>query len=285
MTRKKLPAAPAPFMERGGARFAVVDSGPDLLIALQEGASGLLPELASLGTAGAVLAGDLATFPPADLLNFLHNGRRDGVLLARSGGAERAVVLIEGNVAWACSSSPAERLGEVACRMGLADRARVHELLRTQRAASDRMRIGELLVQSGSMTAEELPRAMRHQVVEIFLGLLVAQSGAFLFLRGVDPGRLPSTFALDTEALLLDGLRRLDEMELFRARVPGLHVRPRRTGKPALDDVPADAQLVLGMAEGALTLGQIAAASALGEFETMRVVYRLVVGGLVVLDA
>jgi hypothetical protein len=271
-------------VERGGARFAVLDSVPDLLIALQEAGSGLLSDLASLGTSGAVLAGDLAMFPPADLLNFLHNGRRDGVLLARSGGAERAVVLIEGNVAWACSSSPAERLGEVACRMGLADRARVHELLRTQREAADRMRIGQLLVQSRSMTAEELPRAMRHQVIEIFLALLVAQSGTFLFLRGVDPGRLPSTFALDTEGLLLDGLRRLDEMELFRARVPGLHVRPRRTGKPALDDVPADAQLVLGMAEGALTLGQIAAASALGEFETMRVVYRLVVAGLVVLE-
>ncbi len=284
MTRRRSPAAPAPSVERGGASFAVLDSVPDLLIALQEGAPGLLADVRSLGTAGVVLAGDLATFPPADLLNFLHNGRRDGVLLARSGGTERAVALIEGNVAWACSASPAERLGEVACRMGLADRARVHDLLKTQREAAAVRRIGQLLVQSGSMTEEDLPRAMRHQVIEIFLGLLVAQSGAFLFLRGCDRARLPNDFALDTEALLLDGLRRLDEMELFRGRVSGVQVRPRRTGKPALEELPADAQIVLGMAEGALTLGQIAAASALGEFETTRVVYRLAVAGLVVLD-
>ncbi len=284
MTRRRSPAAPAPSVERGGASFAVLDSVPDLLIALQEGAPGLLADVRSLGTAGVVLAGDLATFPPADLLNFLHNGRRDGVLLARSGGTERAVALIEGNVAWACSASPAERLGEVACRMGLADRARVHDLLKSQREAAAVRRIGQLLVQSGSMTEEDLPRAMRHQVIEIFLGLLVAQSGAFLFLRGCDRARLPNDFALDTEALLLDGLRRLDEMELFRGRVSGLHVRPRRSGKPALEELPADAQIVLGMAEGALTLGQIAAASALGEFETTRVVYRLAVAGLVVLD-
>ncbi|HEX9603418.1 MAG TPA: DUF4388 domain-containing protein [Myxococcales bacterium] len=284
MTRRRSPAAPAPSVERGGASFAVLDSVPDLLIALQEGAPGLLADVRSLGTAGVVLAGDLATFPPADLLNFLHNGRRDGVLLARSGGTERAVALIEGNVAWACSASPAERLGEVACRMGLADRARVHDLLKTQREAAAVRRIGQLLVQSGSMAEEDLPRAMRHQVIEIFLGLLVAQSGAFLFLRGCDRARLPNDFALDTEALLLDGLRRLDEMELFRGRVSGLHVRPRRSGKPALEELPADAQIVLGMAEGALTLGQIAAASALGEFETTRVVYRLAVAGLVVLD-
>ena len=284
MTRRRSPAAPAPSVERGGASFAVLDSVPDLLIALQEGAPGLLADVRSLGTAGVVLAGDLATFPPADLLNFLHNGRRDGVLLARSGGTERAVALIEGNVAWACSASPAERLGEVACRMGLADRARVHDLLKTQREAAAVRRIGQLLVQSGSMAEEDLPRAMRHQVIEIFLGLLVAQSGAFLFLRGCDRARVPNDFALDTEALLLDGLRRLDEMELFRGRVSGLHVRPRRSGKPALEELPADAQIVLGMAEGALTLGQIAAASALGEFETTRVVYRLAVAGLVVLD-
>jgi len=284
VTRTRSPAAPAPSVERGGASFAVLDSVPDLLIALQEGAPGLLAAVRSLGTAGVVLAGDLATFPPADLLNFLHNGRRDGVLLARSGGTERAVALIEGKVAWACSASPAERLGEVACRMGLADRARVHDLLKTQREAAAVRRIGQLLVQSGSMAEEDLPRAMRHQVIEIFLGLLVAQSGAFLFLRGCDRARLPNDFALDTEALLLDGLRRLDEMELFRGRVSGLHVRPRRSGKPALEELPADAQIVLGMAEGALTLGQIAAASALGEFETTRVVYRLAVAGLVVLD-
>ena len=104
MTRKKPPAALAPFVERGGARFAVLDSAPDLLIALREAPSGLLSDVVPLGTSGAVLAGDLATFPPADLLNFLHNGRRDGVLLARSGGAERAVVLTCGNVAWASSS-------------------------------------------------------------------------------------------------------------------------------------------------------------------------------------
>jgi hypothetical protein len=284
VTRRRSPAAPPPFVARGAARFAVVQSVPDLLIAIQEGAPGLLAEVRSLGTSGAVLAGDLATFPPADLLNFLHNGRRDGVLLARSGGAERAVVLLEGNVAWACSASPAERLGEVACRMGLADRARVQGLLRTQREAADRHRIGRLLVQSGSMSEEDLPRAVRHQVVEIFLGLLVAQSGAFLFLSGCDRARLPSNFALDTEALLLDGLRRLDEMELFRGRVAGVHVRPRRSGSVVPDELPADAQAVLAMAEGALTLGQIAAASALGEFETTRLVYRLAVAGLLVLD-
>ena len=206
------------------------------------------------------------------------------MLLARSEDFERSVALIAGNVAWASSSSPGERLGEVACRMGLLERSRLQQILRSERDPLDRRRMGQVLVDSGAIQAAELARAVRQQVVEIFLGLLVARSGFFVFLRGCDASRLPSNFALDTEALLLDGLRRLDEMELFRGRVPGLWVRPRRTALPPADELSEDAQLLLGSADGRRTLARVAVDTGLGEFEATRVAYRLVVAGLLVLD-
>jgi hypothetical protein len=272
------------LLERNGARFALLDVSPDLLLGLQERTPGLLADARALATSGAVLAGELSVFPPADLLNFLHNGDRDGVLLARSEGFERSVALIRGNVAWASSSSPGERLGEVACRMGFLDRSRLQQVVRAARDPLDRRRIGQVLVESGAMPAEDLARAVRQQVIEIFLGLLVARSGAFVFFEGCDALRLPSNFALDTEALLLDGLRRLDEMEHFRSRVPGLWVCPRRTAAPASDELSDDAKLLLAAADGRRTLARIAAETALGEFETTKETYRLVVAGLLVLD-
>jgi hypothetical protein len=275
---------PGAFIERQGARYALLEVSRDLLVALHDRVGGLLGEARADATSKLALAGDLETFPPADLLNFLHNGKRDGVLLARSEDCERAVVLIQGNVAWAVSSSPGERLGEVACRMGVLERPRLQQIVATQRDAMDRRPIGQLLVESGALEPQDLQRAMRHQVVEIFLGLLVARGGAFVFLRGCDPARLPSNFALDTEALLLDGLRRVDEMEHFRGRVPGLHVRPRRTGRPPADELGDDAKLLLTASDGSRTLARIAAETALGEFEATRNAYRLVVAGLLVLD-
>jgi hypothetical protein len=112
----------------------------------------------------------------------------------------------------------------------------------------------------------------------------VARSGAFVFLEGCDASRLPSNFALDTEALLLDGLRRLDEMEHFRARIPGLWVCPRRTAMPPSDELSDEAKLLLAAADGRRTLARIAAETALGEFETTREAYRLVVAGLLAID-
>src|SRR5205823_9799907 len=128
MTRRGAAGAPGAFIERQGARYALLDVSPDLLVALQDRGSGLLGEARAVAGSTLALAGDLATFPPADLLNFLHNGERDGVLLARSEGFERAVVLVRGNVAWAVSSSPGERFGEVACRMGLLERSRLQQI-------------------------------------------------------------------------------------------------------------------------------------------------------------
>ena len=281
---RRAAGTPGAFIERQGARYALLEVPPDLLIGLQDRANGLLGEARAIAASTVALAGDLATFPSADLLNFLHNGERDGVLLARSEGFERAVVLVQGNVAWAVSSSPGERLGEVACRMGVLERSHLQHIVRSQRDAMDRRRIGQLLVESGAMQSSDLQRAVRQQVIEIFLGLLVARSGAFVFLRGCDPARLPSNFALDTEALLLDGLRRLDEMELFRGRVPGLHVRPRPTALPPADELGHEAKLLLDACDGARTLAQIAVETALGEFEATRTAYRLVVAGLLVLD-
>jgi len=255
----------------------------EILAAVRD-SGGLAEDVRRLGPERAVMAGDLGAVPPSDLLNFLHQGRRDGVLLARTEGTERAIALLEGNVAWAWSTSPAERIGEVLCHLGLADRAQVHHLLRAQKKEAEHRRLGQMLVDAGKLKARDLARAVRHQTVEIFLGFLVTDRGAFAFLRGLDRSKLPSELGLDTEALLLDGLRRLDEMELFRSRVAGPQVRPRRTDKPVLEGLPEESQVVLGMCEGGLTLAQIAAGTALGEFETTKVVYRLVVAGYVAIE-
>lgn len=250
-----------------------------LLLALRERAGGLLPDVTGLHPKGAVLAGDLAEIQPSDLLNFLHQGRRTGVLLARVSEVERAIVLVDGNVAWACSTSPGEKLGELLARTGLAQRAQVDAVLREQAAHPGPRRIGQLLVERGVLSKEALSRGLRQQLVEIFLGLLVARDGSFVFLRGVDPASLPMALSLDTQALLLDGLRRLDEMELYRTRVPSADVAPKKTGKTADGGLGAAEDLVLKMADGKRTLAELAAQSALGEFEATKAAYRLIESG------
>jgi hypothetical protein len=222
-----------------------------------------------------VLVGDLAHIPPTDLLNFLHQGRLSGVLYARSEGVERALVLDDGNVSWGVSSSPAERFGEILARHGMLDREELARALKAQAGPGGTGRIGEILVERGAFAGEDLPRALRVQVVEIFLALLVARRGEFLLFGGFDRAMLPVSAGIDTEALLLDGLRRMDEMERFRARIPGSDARPRRTGKDLAGVEMPGAREIVDLSDGMRTLGEIAARTALGEFETTKAVFKL----------
>jgi len=101
-------------IDQSPGAWKLLETPAGLLMALRDRGSSLFPELKTmLAPDRALLAGDLAEMQPSDLLNFLHQGRRTGVLLARSDGVERAIVLVEGNVAWACSTSPAEKLKEM----------------------------------------------------------------------------------------------------------------------------------------------------------------------------
>jgi len=252
----------------------------ELLLALRDRGDGVMTDLSALHPRSAVLAGDLSEMQPSDLLNFLHQGRRTGVLLTRSDGTERGIVLIDGNVASACSTSPGEQLGQLLARMGLADHERIEAALRAQAASGEKKRLGQLLVERGVMGPDELWRGLRHQVVEIFLGLLVARAGCFVFLRGLDLEALPTRLALDTQGMLLDGLRRLDEMELYRTRVPTSDVVPRPTGKAmGAGELGPESQQVFALANGGRSVIAIAIASALGEFEATKALFKLIDAG------
>jgi hypothetical protein len=264
----------------GNSGWKLLSAPSELLISLREDESlGAQPH-----PRGTVLAGDLAEMQPSDLLNFLHQGRRTGVLLARVHDVERAVVLADGNVAWACSTSPGERLGELLANMGLVGRERVDEALKEQSGAvGERKRIGQLLVERGLLGPDEVWRGLKHQVVEIFLGLLVSQTGSFVFLRGLEKSLLPAQLCLDTQGMLLDGLRRLDEMELYRTRVPSIECAPKPTGKPLDIKLSREEQRVLELSDGARNIEELAAITALGEFEATKAAFKLIEAGYLAL--
>ena len=100
-------------LEQAPGAWKVLDAPAGLLLALRDRGGGLFAEVSRLGAGAPSMAGDLAEMQPSDLLNFLHQGRRTGVLLTRADGVDRAIVLLEGNVAWASSTIARERQGGV----------------------------------------------------------------------------------------------------------------------------------------------------------------------------
>src|SRR5512138_505077 len=89
--------------DRAG-RFQLLPSAADLLVARRTPAiGGPAPRPRCL------LAGDLAGFPIADFIAFVHQSRLSGVLTVVSEGVERSIAFQDGEVRSAQSSAPGER--------------------------------------------------------------------------------------------------------------------------------------------------------------------------------
>jgi hypothetical protein len=114
-------------------------------------------------------------------------------------------------------------------------------------------------------------------VDEIVFATLTVGDGTFFFLDGFDEGRLVSRHTVSANALLMDGVTRMDEMRYFRLKIPSAEHVPVRTEK-----VPApekEFEVAYAALDGRSSVGELGRSSGLGEFEITKQLYGLVQSG------
>ncbi len=255
--------------DRAG-RFVLLPSASDLLVARRTPAIG-----GAAPRPRCILAGDLAGFPIADFLAFVHQSRLTGVLTVAAGGAERSIAFQDGEVRSAHSTARGERVGEVAVRLGFATAARVAE------AAGGDAAAGKELVDRGVLSASDLWKCLHEQVTAVFHAMLLTPSGTFFLLDEAPGERHGTPLAVNTQSLLMDGIRRIDELSLFEARIPGPDAFLRRKDPPRPVTLRPTENALLGLVDGRRTVAEIATAAHLSEFDATKVLYHLAEAGYV----
>ncbi|MFL5347897.1 MAG: DUF4388 domain-containing protein [Hyalangium sp.] len=264
---------PPALAGRSGS-YALMPTGPDLLVFSRVPAEGR-----SIPAPRVVLAGDAAGFALSDLIAFLSQSRWSGLIRVRTPGGERSITLREGEVRGASSDDPADRLGEVLIRLGYVDRPKIEEVLREQSPS----KVGRSLVEKGYLQAHDLFKCVTHQVSEIFHAIVLCREGSFFLIDQPVEDKSSHTIQLTTQSLLMDSIRKIDEMAHFRKRIPHgrLYVGKKRASDGKLE---ADEDRVLAMLDGRRTLLELGHAAKLSEFDITKVVFRLLEGGFAVLS-
>lgn len=255
--------------DRAG-RFLLLPSVPDLLVARRTPAvPGPSPR------PRCTLAGDLSSFPIADFIAFVHQSRLSGVLTVAAEGVERSIAFHDGEVRSAQSTAAGERLGEVAVRLGYATEAQV------ARAGAGGKPIGKALSEMHVLGANELWRCVHEQVTAVFHAILLSSAGTF-YLVDEEPGERQGTpLAADTQSLLMEGIRRIDELSLFRARIPGPATFLRRKQPPRSVTLHPGENAVLALVDGRRTVAEVAKLAHLSDFEATKLLYHLAEAGYV----
>jgi hypothetical protein len=264
---------PPAFAGRTGS-YALMPTSPDLLIFCRA-----QPEGGSIPAPRVVMAGDAAGFPLSDLIAFLSQSRWTGLIRVRTPGGERSITFREGEVRGASSDDPSDRLGEVLIRLGYVDRSKLEEVLREQPPS----KVGRALVERGYLQAHDLFKCVTHQVSEIFHAIVLCREGSFFLIDQPMEDKANHNIQLSTQSLLMDSIRKIDEMAHFRKRISHgrLYVGKKRASDGKLEE---DEDRVLALLDGRRTLVELGHAAKLSEFDITKVVFRLLEGGFAVLS-
>jgi hypothetical protein len=253
--------------DRAG-RFEWLPSAPDLLVARRTPAAGgasIRPRV--------LLAGDLSGFPLADFIGFAHQSRLTGVLHVVSAEAERSIAFKDGEVRACRSTAVGERIGEAALKLGIVTEPQL------ERAMAGTKPLGKALVELGFLASSDLWRCFHEQITAVFHAILLLPAGIFWLLDEEQADLSSAPQAVSTQALLMDGIRRIDELSLFKARIPGPGARLRRLEPARPVTLQPVEQQLLTLVDGQRTVAQVAAAAYLGEFDATKVLYHLAESG------
>lgn len=259
-------------------RYQAHRAGSLLVLTLDEGTGAVAREGEALAIAGNIEASGLMA-----LMNLFGQNRETGRLVLKRGQVERVVLLHNGEVASIGSNLITDRLGVFLVRLGKVTEA---DLEAAQREAEQSgKRIGQALLQRGLIDAHELWGAIQEQITELFADVMQWTEGSFVLYRLAPGFVFPTTPPLPMQGLLLEAVRRADEMSVYRVRIPSVSTRLRRTGKPVGDSLDDDDFELASTAFQVLvkesSLAEVAKALRVAEFAATRACYSLLKLGIV----
>ncbi len=202
-----------------------------------------------------------------------HSGWR-GEFVVLDGQTSRSIFFEQGKVLAAQSTALGERLGEILYQFGAMSPEQIEAC-----AKVEGKRLGEAAVDFGFITREKLYVLMGKQAEEIVYSTLRLGDGMFYFLDHFDESRLTRRHNLPATGLLMEGVRRLDELGYFRERIPSdEHVPVRVPNRPEPSRELATFYQAIDGEKSVAEVGRRCQASL---FETTQAVFQLVQSGLV----
>lgn len=235
------------------------------------------------GAARVLMAGEIVSRTTVlEVINVIAtSGWRGDLHVFGGDGHHRALNIDKGAVKSAKSDHLDDRLGQVLYGNGAISKAQLDELL--SEVTAER-RIGQLVLEKGILDQERLFQQLRKQIEQIFFASLLARQGAYMFVTQDDAAPPPAhSVHLSVAALLMEGVQRIDEMALFREKIPSDDLVPEGVPRVSAMQLDETGQLMLMVADGERTIEDIARETGLGTFHTVKALYGLVQQGLVVL--
>jgi hypothetical protein len=231
------------------------------------------------------LKGNLRDFSTTQLLNLINLAKKSGTLFIEASDNMKANVSFKGGkLIYASMGGQDGNLALVLAQFGKLTQEQAKLIAERAKDASDKQ-IGLELINRGYVTQADIVQSIKSHLHNIVLKLFGWEDGAFHFDADTmpPPGRI--TVPVELENLIMQGSRRLKELDRLEEELPNLDMALKFPGQPSAKlgkvNLSVEEWKVISFVKPENTMRMIAKAHNLSDLEIRKIVYSLLQAGLV----
>ena len=250
------------------------------------------------------LEGAISDFGLADIFQLISLQKKAGELILSTDELTVTVLFENGMIVSAETTSRDEpdRIGRILVRTKKISEKQLKEILKTQKKKEKR--IGHILLDAGLISESELKEVLQLQLAETVLQLFAWKAGKYSFNQKEISYDKDLITPVNTEFILMEGIRMVDEWPLIEKNIPSLKIIFTKSDEAlpnkkelkdatglediffALDDEPASSfskeeEAIFGLIDGFRDVQEIIDLSKLGHFETCKILSNLYTNGTI----
>ncbi len=232
------------------------------------------------------LQGNIERFTLPEIFQLVSASRKTGTLGIQRDDNIVMVYFRDGAVIYGYGPHKTYHIGRMLVDMGRISSDQLDESITVQAGDSGRgRRLGQIMIEKRYIDRADLEQVVRRQVEELIYSLMTWDKGSFKFYENQFPTEEEITVKLSTENVVLEGLRRLDEMTRLKDALPDFStvfaVAPSEPGQRRDISLQPEEWNVLALVDGRRDINDIVAASSLESVEVLKHLASLQLAGLI----
>ncbi len=230
------------------------------------------------------LQGALSDVSLADISQLLGMGGKTGCLTLTNSGKSGSVYFEGGRVIYATVENRLDRLGDLLVTHKVITPDQLLAAV-AQQASGSGKRLGEVLVELGSLTQEKLEEYVSVQIEEAVYHVFQWDEGTFQFDPDIVPAEGVFRVSLSIDGLLMEGARRVDEWSVVEKKITSMDLVFALERNPLEDeglDLTDHQKLIIPLIDGNRSVMDLVGLSGLVEFDTGKALYGLIQAGFAV---
>ncbi len=228
------------------------------------------------------LKGSLSEISAPQIFHALSVSKATGIFEWNHNSENKKVYIHQGNIVFALSNHPEERLGEVLLRNG---QIPIKDFIEGSKKISGKKRLGQILIEMGSLKKEDIKNGVIEQVREIVYGLFKKSEGDYTFHEQEKLPKEVITLNVNTMELIMKGVQRITDWDRIFQTLSAIDIilEPSAGARKKLQDVSLtpDEKKIFDYVDGKNSVEKICSLVGGNDFETCRTLMAFLCSNLI----